>query len=51
MSRRQARILSTFLAGAAVVALAPAHAVAENATLAQGDDPYFKQAQAPCSAS
>ena len=46
MSRRQTRILSTLLAGAAVVALAPAHALAANATLAQGDDPYFKQAQA-----
>ena len=46
MSRRQARTLSTLLAGAAVVALAPAHALAENATLAQGDDRYFKQAQA-----
>ena len=46
MSRRQTRILSTLLAGAAVVALAPAHALAANATLAQGDDLYYKQAQA-----
>ena len=41
MSRRH-----TLLAGAAVVALAPAHALAANATLAQGNDPYYKQAQA-----
>ena len=46
MSRRQTRILSTLLAGAAVVALLPAHAIAANATLAQANDPYYKQAQA-----
>ena len=46
MSRRHTRILSTLLAGAAWWR-SPAHAIAASAKLAQGDDPYFKQAQAP----
>jgi alkaline phosphatase len=45
MSLQLGRVLPALLASAAVVALNASGAVADDARLTQGDDPYFKQAQ------